>query len=74
MWVAVNVSCVRDEDDKPLYLIGQIEDVTEGRALRERLAFAAIHDSLTPYPTASCSWTVSRWPCAGPGAGTTAWP
>ncbi len=50
VWVAVNVSCVRDEDDKPLYLIGQIEDVTEGRALRERLAFAAIHDSLTALP------------------------
>jgi len=50
VWVAINVSCVRDEDDTPLYLIGQIEDVTEGRELRERLAFAAIHDSLTSLP------------------------
>ncbi len=50
VWVAINVSCVRDDDDEPLYLIGQIEDVTESRALRERLAFAAIHDSLTTLP------------------------
>jgi len=46
----VSVSCVQDEQERPLYLIGQIEDVTERRALRERLAFAAIHDPLTGLP------------------------
>ena len=50
VWVSMNVSCVRDDQERPLYLIGQIENVTEGRALRERLAFAAIHDSLTTLP------------------------
>jgi diguanylate cyclase (GGDEF)-like protein/PAS domain S-box-containing protein len=50
IWVSVSVSCVQDEQERPLYLIGQIEDVTERRALREHLAFAAIHDPLTSLP------------------------
>ncbi|MGD0379156.1 MAG: EAL domain-containing protein [Acidimicrobiales bacterium] len=50
VWVSINVTCVRDDEERPLYFIGQIEDVTEGRALRERLAFAAIHDALTTLP------------------------
>jgi diguanylate cyclase (GGDEF)-like protein/PAS domain S-box-containing protein len=50
IWVSVSVSCVQDEQQRPLYLIGQIEDVTERRALREHLAFAAIHDPLTSLP------------------------
>jgi diguanylate cyclase (GGDEF)-like protein/PAS domain S-box-containing protein len=50
VWVSVSVSCVRDDEGKPSYLIGQVEDVTERRALRERLAYAAIHDPLTSLP------------------------
>ncbi len=50
VWVAVSVSCVCDEQGAPLYLIGQVEDITERRALRENLAYAAIHDPLTGLP------------------------
>ncbi len=50
VWASLNVSCVRDHPGKALYLIGQIEDVTESRALRERLAQAAIRDPLTSLP------------------------
>jgi diguanylate cyclase (GGDEF)-like protein len=50
VWASLNVSCVRDHGEKPLYFIVQVEDVTESRALRERLAQAAIHDPLTSLP------------------------
>ncbi len=50
VWVSLSVSCVRDEQEQPLYLIKQVEDITERRALRERLAYAAIHDPLTGLP------------------------
>jgi diguanylate cyclase (GGDEF)-like protein/PAS domain S-box-containing protein len=50
VWVSINVSCVRDDERRPLYLIEQIEDVTERRGLRESLAYAAIHDPLTTLP------------------------
>ena len=50
VWVLVHVSCVRDSSGQVRYLIGQIQDVTEQRSMRERLAHAAIHDPLTGLP------------------------
>jgi diguanylate cyclase (GGDEF)-like protein/PAS domain S-box-containing protein len=50
VWVTVSTSCVRDDAGAPIYLIGQIEDVTERREMRERLAHAAVHDQLTGLP------------------------
>ena len=50
VWVSVSVSCVRADDGSPRYMIGQVEDITERRAIAERLAHAAIHDPLTNLP------------------------
>ena len=50
VWVSVTTSCVRDATGQPVYMIGQIEDITERREMRERLAHAAVHDQLTGLP------------------------
>jgi diguanylate cyclase (GGDEF)-like protein/PAS domain S-box-containing protein len=50
VWVTVHASCIRDDDGTPLYVMCQVEDITESRQTRERLAHAAIHDPLTDLP------------------------
>lgn len=50
IWASMTATVVRDPSGSPLYMVGQIEDVTERRALRERLEHAALHDALTELP------------------------
>jgi diguanylate cyclase (GGDEF)-like protein/PAS domain S-box-containing protein len=50
VWASVSASRVTDGSGMPLYLIGQVEDITESRETRVRLAHAAIHDPLTDLP------------------------
>jgi diguanylate cyclase (GGDEF)-like protein/PAS domain S-box-containing protein len=50
VWARISSSCVRDDEGRPLYFVSQIEDITESRAMRERLTFAAFHDQLTGLP------------------------
>jgi diguanylate cyclase (GGDEF)-like protein/PAS domain S-box-containing protein len=50
VWARVSASCVRDEQGRPQYFVSQVEDITESRALREHLTFAAFHDPLTGLP------------------------
>ncbi len=50
VWVSICSSAVRDQSGKALYMIGQLEDITERRAMQEHLAHAATHDLLTGLP------------------------
>ncbi len=47
VWAALSVSLVRDTSGQPLYQIGQLEDITDRKALADQLAHDAAHDSMT---------------------------
>ncbi len=47
LWAALSVSMVRALDGKPMYTVGQVEDITERKALTDQLAYDANHDAMT---------------------------
>ncbi|WP_405133210.1 diguanylate cyclase domain-containing protein [Nocardia sp. NBC_01388] len=47
VWTNINVSLIRDERGVPRYTLILVEDISERRALRERLHYRAHHDQLT---------------------------
>jgi len=50
VWLAVSTSLVRDVEQRPLYFVSQLEDITERKANGEALVHQAIHDPLTGLP------------------------
>jgi diguanylate cyclase (GGDEF)-like protein/PAS domain S-box-containing protein len=50
VWVHDEAVLVRDEEGDPLYWQGVMTDVTERKALEERLRHQALHDPLTDLP------------------------
>jgi diguanylate cyclase (GGDEF)-like protein/PAS domain S-box-containing protein len=50
VWVNITASLVRDESGAPQYMVAMMEDVTDRRALQERLRYQATHDPLTGLP------------------------
>jgi len=49
VWVALSVSFVAEPDGES-YCVGQIEDITQRKAIAEHLEHSAVHDALTGLP------------------------
>ena len=47
VWVEVHLSVVHDADNRPEYVLAQVSDISERRAMEERLRHLADHDGLT---------------------------
>ena len=47
IWLAANLSVIRDKNDRPLYFILQAQNVTLQKTAEERLRYMAYHDPLT---------------------------
>jgi diguanylate cyclase (GGDEF)-like protein/PAS domain S-box-containing protein len=47
VWVALQLTLIRDHDDRPLRLIAQAQDITERKGYEQRLQDLADHDALT---------------------------
>jgi diguanylate cyclase (GGDEF)-like protein/PAS domain S-box-containing protein len=50
IWISLSVSPVRDDDGAVLYLISQMQDITERKQTEAKLAHQAMHDPLTGAP------------------------
>ena len=47
LWAMVSMSLVCDAAAKPVYVIGQIEDISDRKRAEEKLEYEALHDALT---------------------------
>jgi diguanylate cyclase (GGDEF)-like protein/PAS domain S-box-containing protein len=47
IWTSVNASLVRDPDGQPLYMVMQVQDVSERKRFEGQLQYLADHDPLT---------------------------
>ena len=53
VWTILNSSIVRDEEGNPQFVVGQVQDISDRKALEQRLQYQAFHDALTDLPNRS---------------------
>jgi diguanylate cyclase (GGDEF)-like protein len=49
-WTSLSPTIVRDDEGRPMYLLSQMQDISERKATEARLAHRASHDELTGLP------------------------
>jgi len=47
VWAAINLTLIRDGENRPLHFIAQVQDITEQRSYERQLQYMADHDPLT---------------------------
>lgn len=50
VWISLSTTVVRDSDGMPMYLLSQMQDISERKETEARLAHRASHDELTGLP------------------------
>ncbi|HYR10342.1 MAG TPA: diguanylate cyclase, partial [Longimicrobium sp.] len=50
VWVHLATSVIRDREGRPRFCVAMVENITERKAMEERLRHAAHHDALTDLP------------------------
>ncbi len=50
IWISLSTTIVRDSEGKPMYLLSQMQDVSERKEVEARLTHRASHDELTGLP------------------------
>jgi diguanylate cyclase (GGDEF)-like protein/PAS domain S-box-containing protein len=50
LWVRVSVTAVMNAHGRPVFCIGHYQDITERKAIEQRIAYEATHDTLTRLP------------------------
>jgi diguanylate cyclase (GGDEF)-like protein/PAS domain S-box-containing protein len=50
IWISLSTTVVRDSDGNPMYLLSQMQDISERKETEERLSHRASHDELTGLP------------------------
>ena len=50
IWLQVNVNVIRDDDDRPVYVMAQMQDITDRKRVEAEMEHRALHDGLTGLP------------------------